>query len=164
MAETDRDVGAGRGGSLLSALLRACWPLPGALSGAAIGFHLYFRQPGLTTDSAAALFLASGWALGGMVCGLLCSSLAGALIARGLRRRLRASPPLAAGVALLCVTGLCWSVHAPLEARLPALLWPAPVKAIAPRPPAPTSATVSPCRQPAPDERRARQAWELECR
>jgi len=140
-------------------LLRACWPLPGALAGASISFHLYFRQPGLNTDTAAPLIFASVWALCGLLSGFLISGIAGWLIERGLLRGLPNHPLLATSLTLVCLTGLCWGLSAPLEARLPALFWPAPQKVTLPLPPKP-----SPCLQTAPTDRQARQAWELECR
>ena len=72
--------------SLAVVLLKLCWPLPGALTGAAVGFHVYFRQPGLNTDTAAPLVFAGFWAFFGLLIGMLCSSITAWLIERGLRR------------------------------------------------------------------------------
>ncbi len=44
--------------SLAVGLLKLIWPLLGALSGAAVGFHVYFRQSGLNIDTAAPLVFA----------------------------------------------------------------------------------------------------------
>ena len=141
-------------------LARLLWPLPGMLMGAAIGFHLYFRQPGLNTDSAAPLFFAVWWALGGMLCGALCAACAGWLIEAVMRRLLPGMPLLASGVALACLTGLCLVLYAPIESRLPGLLWPKKQQASVQAPPP----RVSPCKQAPPTDRVARKAWELECR
>jgi predicted PurR-regulated permease PerM len=109
-------------------LLRLCWPLPGALTGATLGFHLYFLQPGLNTDSAAPLIFASFWAFCGLVSGLVCTSMAAWLIERGLRSRLSTNPLITTFLTLLLLIGLCCVLHAPLEARLPALFWPSSQK------------------------------------
>jgi len=146
---------------LLGSFLQFLWPLPGALTGAAVAFHLYFRQPGLNTDTAAPLFFAGVWALGGMLAGALCSSMVGWLIDRGLRRWSPAGPSITSGLALVCVTGLCFALYAPLEARVPALLWP-PHEETTSRIVSPPES--SPCAQTPPTDPRALRAWELECR
>jgi hypothetical protein len=143
------------------ALLRLFWPLPGALTGAAVAFHLYFRQPGLNTDTAAPLVFASAWALAGMLAGALCTSMAGWLIERGLRHWFPVRPLISSGLALVCLIGLCRGLYAPLEARLPALFWPShqeeSSRILPPSQP-------SPCTQVPPTDPKARRAWELECR
>ncbi len=142
-------------------LLRLCWPLPGALTGAAVGFHLYFRQPSLNTDSLAPLVFASLWALGGMLSGALITGVAAWLIHRSLQRLFAAGPAITAGLPLVAVTGLCFALHAPLEARLPAWFWPAQTQeSVRPQP----SPGISPCTQPPPGDAGARKSWELECR
>jgi len=147
--------------SLAVVLLKLCWPLPGALTGAVVGFLVYFRQPGLNTDTAAPLIFAGFWAFCGLLIGMACSSLAAWLIERGLRRWLPGKPSITASLALLCVIGLCYVLHAPLVARLPVLFWPALQKLPAHQQVVPTT---SPCSQAPPTERKARQAWDLECR
>ncbi len=151
---------AGRGTSAAAWLPRVLWPLPGMLMGAAIGFHLYFRQPGLNTDTAAPLILAAFWALGGMLLGALCTTGAGWLIELVMRRILPGMPLVAGGVALACLTGLCLALYAPIESRLPTLLWPGKQQAPV-RPPPPRE---SACKQVPPADAKGRQAWELECR
>jgi len=142
-------------------LLQFCWPLPGALTGAAVGFHLYFRQPGLNTDSLAPLILASLWALGGMLSGALITSVVAWLIHRSLQRLLPTMPVITAGLPLAGLIVLCMGFHAPLQARLPSLLWPAhPQESVLPQP----SPGTSPCTQPPPSDAKARKSWELECR
>ncbi|MBL8416046.1 MAG: hypothetical protein JNM42_16570 [Propionivibrio sp.] len=147
--------------SLAAGFLKLCWPLPGALTGAAVGFHVYFRQPGLNTDTAAPLVFAGFWAFCGLLVGIVGSSAAAWLIERGLRRWLPGKPLITTSLTLLWLIGFCYVLHAPLEARLPELFWPAlqklPVRQQAVPPP-------SPCSQAAPTERKARQAWDLECR
>ena len=147
--------------SLTVVLLKLCWPLPGALTGALVGFLVYFRQPGLNTDTAAPLIFAGFWAFCGLLIGMACSSLAAWLIERGLRRWLPGKPSITASLALLCVIVLCYVLHAPLVARLPVLFWPALHKLPAHQQGVPTT---SPCSQAPPTERKARQAWDLECR
>ncbi|MBK7422093.1 MAG: hypothetical protein IPJ48_02760 [Propionivibrio sp.] len=147
--------------SLAVVLLKLCWPLPGALTGAAVGFHVYFRQPGLNTDTVAPLFFAGFWAFCGLLIGTLCSSAVALLIEHGLSRWLPGKPLITASLSLLCLIGLCYVLRAPLEARLPVLIWPALEKLPA-RPQA--VPTPSPCTQTPPTERKARQAWDLECR
>jgi hypothetical protein len=141
-------------------LPRLLWPLPGMLIGAAIGFHLYFRQPGLNTDTAAPLFFSVLWSLGGMVFGALCTTCAGWLIELVLRRLLPGTPLMASGVTVVCLIGLCLALYAPIESRLPALLL--PKKHQAPVRPPPAQESV--CKQAPPADTKARQAWELECR
>lgn len=136
-------------------------PLPCALAGAAVGFHLYFRQPGLNTDTAAPLMFASLWALGGMMCGAFCTGSAAWMIESAMRRVSPAHPLITGSLTIAILIGLCVGLYAPLEARLPGLLWPR-LKPTPPRPPVKDQA--SPCRQPPPIDRQARQAWELECR
>jgi hypothetical protein len=141
-------------------LLRFISPLPGAMTGTALGFHLYFRRPGLNTDTLAPAILASTWALCGMVLGALITGMAGWLAHRRLRRWFPANPLIPCGLSLLCLSVLCLLLYAPLEARLPALLWPAhqtqPLRA----PPAsgPT------CAQEPPTDLATRTLWEQECR
>jgi hypothetical protein len=147
--------------SLAVDLLKLCWPLPGALTGAAVGFHVYFRQPGLNTDTAAPLIFAGFWAFCGLLIGMLCSSVAAWLIERGLRRRLPGKPLFTGSLSLLCVIGLCYALHAPLEARLPVMFWPA-LQALPAR--QQILPTTSPCSQLPPTERKDRQEWDLECR
>lgn len=167
MAENDaaqRGTGSSRGhpkNSLAIVLLRLCWPLPGALSGAAVGFHVYFRQPGLNTDTAAPLIFAGFWAFCGLMIGIVCCSVAAWLIERGLRRWLPGKPLIATGLTLLCLIGLCYGLRAPLEARLPELFWPALQKWPARQQAVPT---LSPCTQTPPTGRQARQEWDMECR
>ena len=163
MAESDPATGLNQGNRWQQRtilLLRLCWPLPGALTGAAIGFHVYFRQPGLNTDTAAPLIFAGLWAFGGMLAGMLSTGIAAWLLERILRRLLPANPLIAASLVLVCLLGLCRGAYAPLEARLPGLLWPKSQNAATlPRPPPP-----SPCTEAPPIDRDARRSWELECR
>lgn len=142
----------------LAGLLRRLWPVPGAVTGAALGFQLYFRQPGLNTDSLAPLIFAGLWALGGMLGGMVSTGLAGWLIERGVRRLF--SPVRVAGVTLLCLLLLCGGLYAPLEAGLTSWLWPAHQQE-AVRPKAPVEPP--PCQQEVPSDRALRKAWELEC-
>ncbi len=130
------------------------------LMGAAIGFHLYFHQPGLNTDTVAQLFFAVGWALAGLLCGALCSACAGWLIEALMRRLLPRMPLVASGITLGCVTGLCLALDTPIESRLPSLLWPTKQQMSVQAPPP----WVSPCEQPPPTDLEARKAWEPECR
>jgi hypothetical protein len=142
-------------------LLRLCGPLPGALTGAAAGFYLYFRQPGLNTDTVAPLVFAGFWAFVGMLCGALLTGVAAWLIHRSLQRRITTSPLTTAGLTLAGLIVLCLGLYAPLQARLPALLWPAhPQESVRPQP----SPGASPCTQPPPSDANARKSWELECR
>jgi hypothetical protein len=147
--------------SLAVGLLKLCWPLPGALTGAAVGFHVYFRQPGLNTDTAAPLVFAGLWAFCGLLIGMLCSRVAAWLIERGLRRWLSTNPLITASLTLLWLIGSCYVLRVPLEARLPVLFWPALQKSPARQQAVPTT---SPCSQQPPTEPKARQAWDLECR
>ena len=151
---------AGRDTALAVWLPRVLWPLSGLLTGAAIGFHLYFRQPGLNTDTAAPLFFAVFWALGGMLLGALCTTCAGWLIELALRRLLHGMPLMASGVTVACLIGLCLVLYAPIENRLPALVWPKKQQAPV-RPPLPRESV---CKQTPPADTKARQAWDLECR
>lgn len=107
------------------AWLKLCGPLPGALTGATVGFQVYFRQPNLNTDTFAPLIFASLWAFCGLLIGMACSSFAAWLIERGLQRWVPSRPTITASLALLCVIGLCFLLRAPLMARLPELFWPA---------------------------------------
>ena len=141
-------------------LPRVLWLVPGMLMGAAIGFHLYFRQPGLNTDTAAPLFFAVLWALGGLLLGAVCATCAGWLIELGLRRLLPRMPLVASGITVACLAGLCLAIYAPIESRLPALFWPNKQQ-VPVRPPSPQE---SACKQAPPADPKARQAWELECR
>jgi len=164
MAENDParpGSGSSPGRSVAVALLKLCWPVPGALTGAAVGFHVYIRQPGLNTDTAAPLIFAGFWAFCGLLIGIVISSIAAWLIERGLRRWFSSSPPITAGLTLLWLIGSCYVLRAPLEARLPELFWPALHKLPARQQTVPTT---SPCSQLPPTERKARQAWDLECR
>lgn len=154
MAE-NRPFGRGR-----AWLLRYLYPLPGAITGAAAGFHLYFLRPGLNTDTLAPAVIASAWALSAMVVGALITSLAAWLVERGLQRWFSASPWMACGLALLGLTGLCGWANAPLEARLATLLWPPP-QARQSRPPASPEPT---CAQEPPSDHATRLLWEQECR
>jgi hypothetical protein len=142
-------------------LLRLVWPLPGAITGAALGFHLYFRQPGLNTDTVAPLIFASVWAFIGMLSGAICTSIAAWLIERGVRRLFPVGPLIATSLTVLGLIGLCPGLFAQLEARLPVLLWPThPKESSGPiSPPLP-----SPCTQAPPSDPKVRQSWELECR
>ena len=148
-------------GRLLLWLLRLLWPLPGAVTGAALGFHLYFRQPGLNTDTFAPFILASFWALGGMLAGMLGTGIAAWLIQRSVRRLFATGPLITACLTLLCLIGLCLGSYAPLEARLSALFWPKQPKESS-RPLAPTAPSA--CTQAPPSDLNARKSWELECR
>lgn len=167
MAEDDSDLSGSSSNrdhpkrSLICTLLKLCWPLPGALAGAAVGFHVYFRQPGLNTDSAAPALLASRWAFFGLLIGLSGSMVAGWLIERGLRRWFSTNPSITASLTLLSLLGLSYVLHAPLEVRLPELFWPALQNLPAQQQPV---STPSPCTQAPPTERQARLAWDLECR
>jgi hypothetical protein len=164
MAENDfasRPPASGRREQPAAWLMRLFWPLPGALAGAAVGFHLYFRQPGLNTDTAAPLIFAALWALGGMILGAMCTSIAAWLIDSGLRRLLPARQLITASLTMLCLVGICLTLYAPIEARLPALFWP-PHQAEPSR--TLPSSRPSPCMQAPPTDRQARQSWELECR
>ena len=151
---------AGRETSAAVWLPRVLWPRPGMLMGAVIGFHLYFRQPGLNTDTAAPLFFAILWAMGGTLLGAVCTTCAGWLIELAMRRMLPRMPLVASGVTVACLAGVCLALYAPIENRLPALFWPKKQQAPV-RPPLPQG---SACKQAPPADTKARQAWELECR
>jgi hypothetical protein len=124
MAEND-PAQPGPGHRLAVGLLRLCWLLPGALTGAAVGFHVYFRQPGLNTDTVAPLIFSGFWAFCGLLIGIVVSSVAAWLIERGLRRWLSSNPLITASLTLLWLIGLSCVLRAPLEARLAELFWPA---------------------------------------
>ena len=142
-------------------LLRIFWPIPGAILGATLGFHLYFRQPSLNTDTLAPLIFASLWAFGGMLSGVLSTSIAAWLIQRSIHRCFSMSPLNSARLTLLCLIGLCFGLYAPLETRLPAVLWPVqPAQKASSR----ALPTPSPCSQVPPSDFNARKSWELECR
>ncbi len=142
-------------------LMRLAWPLPGAYMGAALGFNLYFSQPGLNRDTLAPAILASLWALCGLVIGVLGTGIIAWLIQRGLRRLLSTSPPVTAAITLLCLIGLCGRLYAPLNTLLPTLL-------ISPHQTAPSRTTPAPerstCAQAPPSDPAVRKEWELECR
>jgi hypothetical protein len=135
--------------------------LPGALLGAALGFHLYFRRPGLNSDTFAPAIFAGLWAVGGLAIGALVTLAAAWLIDRALRRAFSWRPMTAAAVTLLGVVGLCTGLYAPLEARLPALLWPPAQPRSPSKQPTPER---SPCAQAPPSDPAERKAWDLECR
>lgn len=159
--EAFRRTSAVRPGEAVAMWLpRLMWPLPGMLLGATIGFYLYFRQPGLNTDTAAPLFFAFFWALGGLLAGGLATACAGWAIDLAVRRALTDTPWVAGGVTLACLAGVSLVLHAPVESRLAALLWPAR-PAVATQPPRPG---VTPCKQVPPTDPQLRKTWELECR
>jgi hypothetical protein len=108
------------------------------------------------------LFAASLWAGIGLLSGALLSLGAASLISKGLESPLGGRAPLRAGIALLVVAGLCSSLYAPLELRLPALLW----QMGQPAAPDPTAHETgrSACDGPPPAATEARRAWDLECR
>jgi hypothetical protein len=142
-------------------LLKIFWPIPGAILGATVGFHLYFRQPGLNTDTLAPLISASLWAFGGMLSGILSTSITAWFIQRGIHRWFSMSPLNSTALTLLCLIALCLGLYAPLEIRLPAVLWPvqpAQKKSLRVLP------TPSPCSEAPPSDLNARKSWELECR
>jgi hypothetical protein len=141
-------------------LLHFISPLPGGIAGAAVGFHLYFRRPGLNTDTLAPAILASAWALCGMLIGALLTSMAAWLARRLLRRWFSTSPLTTCALTLLCVAGLSLWLYAPLEARLPKVLWP-PHQAEQSRPPPPSEPT---CAREPPADLPSRKLWEQECR
>jgi hypothetical protein len=150
-----------RPGALAAHALRAFWALPGALSGATVAFHLYFRQPGLNTDTAAPLVLAVVWSGLGLLIGAVASFATAWVVHRALRRAWPASPALAAGGALACVVALAAVLQGPMETLLPTLLWPAP----APASSAPDSPRRdAPCTGAAPADPSLRREWDLECR
>jgi hypothetical protein len=143
-----------------AALLRLLYPLPGAAMGAAAGFHLYFLRPGLNTDTLAPALFAAGWALCAMMVGALFTGTAGWLMERALRRAVSASKFISCGLALLCLTGLCSLIYAPLLSRAPALLWP-------PRQEERVHSLESSgptCAQEPPPGSDNRRLWEQECR
>jgi MFS family permease len=150
----DKPAGTGR-----AALLRILYPLPGAATGAAAGFHLYFLRPGLNTDTIAPALFAAGWALCAMLVGALFAGIAGWLMERALRRAVSTSTLVTCGVALLCLTGLCGLAYAPLLSRAPALLWPQrqAEPALSPGSSGPT------CAQEPPPGSANRRLWEQEC-
>lgn len=147
--------------SLAVGLLRLCWPVPGALTGAAVGFQVYFRQPGLNADTAAPLVFAGFWAFCGLMIGIVCTCIAAWMIEWGLRRWQPGNPLFTTSLTLLLLIGLCYVLRAPLEARLPVMFWPALQKLPARQQAVPTP---SRCSQAPPAERKARQEWDLECR
>jgi hypothetical protein len=137
-------------------LFRSIWPLPGAITGSAVGFHLYFQQPGLNTDTFAPAIFAVFWAANGMVIGALITGLAAWLIERGVRWIFPDKPFVTGSIGTLCAVGLCLGASAPLEARLPDLLWPTHTEEpVQPSPPA--------CAQTPPTADRERQMWDQEC-
>ena len=141
-------------------LLRFISPLPGAMTGAAVGFHLYFRRPGLNTDTLAPAILASTWALCGVAIGALITGTAGWLVQRRMRRWFPGNPLIPGGVSLLGLSILCGLLYAPLEARLPTLLWP-PHQTQPSRAPPSSGPT---CAQEPPSDLATRRLWEQECR
>jgi len=141
-------------------LPRLLWPLPGMLVGAAVGFHLYFRQPGLNTDTAAPFFLAVLWGIFGALLGALCTTCVGWLMELSLRRVIRGMPLVKSGAVCTSLAGVCLALHAPIETHLSTLLWPRAIQV--PTPPLP--AAISPCQEAPPTDPKARQAWDLECR
>ena len=157
MAENDPDDRGSASKLLGRWMLRLFLPLPGALTGATLGFQVYFRQPGLNTDSAAPLILAGLWAFGGLLSGVLFSSLAVWLIQGSLRRLFSIGPLFTTGLTLFCLIGLCMGLYAPLEALLPSVLWPIHQKGTPQAPPR------SQCAQTPPSSPNERKAWELEC-
>lgn len=144
-----------------STWLRGLWSLPGALTGAAIAFHVYFRQPHLNTDTTAPLLLASLWAVVGLVCGAVISVAAAMLMERGLRRVLPTNATLTSLVTLIFMAVLCGAIYSPIEVRLPALLWPAAPEGVLP--PAVDPAGGSACKAAPPTEARLRRLWDEEC-
>lgn len=150
-----------RGNRLAIRLLRLLWPLPGAITGAVVGFHLYFRQPGLNADSFAPLIFAGIWACGGMLSGALGTGIAAWLIQRSTHRLFSISPLFTDGLTLIFLTALCLGLYAPLEAHLPGLIWPPPQQSHAHTRPL---SQPSPCTQTPPTSPNARKSWELECR
>ncbi len=143
-------------------LLRFCWPLPGALTGASLGFHLYFQQTGLNTDTLAPLVFASLWAVGGMLLGILSTGVAAWLVRRSVLVLLPDDSLTKDALTLILLMGLYAGLHAPLDVRLAAMI----------RAPAdetePARSVAVPelnlCAQAPPSEAKARKAWELECR
>lgn len=147
-------------GSGSAAFLRILYPLPGAVTGATAGFHLYFLRPGLNTDTLAPALFAAGWALCAMMVGALLTSLAGWLLERVLRRAVSASTMISCGLALLCLAGLCSLAYAPLLSRAPALLWPAQQAERAHS----RESSGPACAQEPPLGSANRRLWEQECR
>jgi hypothetical protein len=96
------------------------------------------------------------------VAGALTSVAIAAIIARTLRRLLPANGSLTELLALSCTLALCSAIYAPIEARLPALFWPAPPRDALPRPmPQPAA---SACDQAPPADPAMRRDWDTECR
>jgi hypothetical protein len=141
-------------------LLRLFYPLPGAITGAAAGFHLYLLRPGLNMDTLAPAIIASAWAVCGMLIGGLLTSLTAWLAERRFHRWFSTSPMMTGSLALLFLTGLSLWIHAPLEARLRTLLWP-PHQTEQSRPPAPSEPT---CAQEPPSDQPNWILWQQECR
>jgi hypothetical protein len=134
--------------------------LPGALTGAATGFHLYFLRPGLNTDTVAPVIFAGVWAFCAMLAGALITSLASWFVERGLQRGLSVRPWVAGGLALLCVIGLCRWVYAPLQAHLPSLIWASPQTEQS----GPPNSSGPNCAEEPPPNHVNRKLWEQECR
>lgn len=138
------------------------WPLPGAVCGAALAFHVYFRQPGLNNDTAGPMIVGAVVALAGLVAGTLLSSAFGWAVDTWLRRQWPDHSSQTSIATLFILAVLFVGLEGLLESRLPALLWPraAPATVVVPdrTPPELTCGAV------APTEPALRKAWELECR
>jgi len=145
--------------TLIRRLIQLLWPLPGAAGGAVLGFHLYFAQPAINTDSLAPLVLAGLWALTGMLAGALITGLGGWVFQLGMRRLSARSPTLAAGVILVLLTVASIGLTSLLDARLPGWIWPPKAPAAIVQP-----SGVAACAQVPPVESKEFKAWALECR
>ena len=145
--------------SLIRRILKLLWPLPGAIAGAVLGFHLYFAQPAINTDSLAPLVLAGLWALTGMLAGALVTGLGGWLFQLGMRRFFAHSPTLATGLILLLLTFASIGLTTLLDARLPGWIWPPKAPAGIVRPSGGAA-----CAQVPPADSKEFKAWALECR
>jgi len=141
--------------------MRGLWPVPGALSGAGLAFHVYFLQPGLNHDTFAPLVFAAMAAFAGLLVGALVSSVAGWMIDSVMRRIWPERPVLASIITLVCLVGLVLGSEPALESALPSLIWPRP----APANNAPAAGSrVEACSEAAPIDAARRREWELECR
>ncbi len=143
-------------------LLHFLAPQTGAVTGAVVGFRLYFETPGLNRDTLAPVIFAGGWALLGVFSGGLITYFAGWLIERRARRLLPDSPFIRVSLTILLLIGLCVGLYAPLEARLPGLIWPKEHQQQSIRPAG--QPLQSQCTQAPPSDPKIRRQWDLECR
>jgi hypothetical protein len=137
------------------------WPVPGALSGAALGFQAYFLQPGLNRDTLAPLAFGAMSAFAGLLVGVLVCAAAGRIIEAGLRRIWPEKPTLTSIVTLACLVGMVLASTPALDSALPTLIGPPGAADIHARGKASGDQA---CGGAAPADAAQRREWELECR